>query len=81
MVEVNISQQTHERISQAQRKALLSTGKRFRDMVRDKMKKEDGIDTGSLVNSIYVKVEDYGANVKVGSDTIQANVMETGRRP
>lgn len=81
MVEVNISQQTYLSIAQRQKLALLNTGKKFRELVVEKMKKEDGIDTGSLVRSIFVKPVDDWWTVQVGTDAIQAIVMERGRRP
>lgn len=78
-MEIKFNQDTLNRLNRAYKSALLDTAKKFVECIKAKVKEEDGSDTGELVNSIWVR--EKGDLVQVGSNAVQAVIMEFGRRP
>lgn len=78
-MEIKINETVIKKLEQSARLALLDTARFYVELVKQTMKSRGWSDTGALANSIYVR--EVGDTVQVWSRTVQAVIMEFGRKP
>lgn len=72
-------EEVEQRMVNAAQKALEDTAAYFIKLVKERISKEDGIDTGEMIDSFSSRIVGGGNRVEVFSKTAQAVIMELWR--